>query len=119
MSDHIDYAWRPNPADSRYRFASPAISAAYDNGWWIITREGKGDWLRFGPAGGLLYRTRETEPVGTIYINDDPTADCEPYYSRRFTRACECGQTRFPDYRIESFVTAAEAIEAAAFHFIC
>ncbi|NNH73712.1 hypothetical protein HLB23_28315 [Nocardia uniformis] len=119
MSDHTRPMWRPNPAGSRYAFRSPAISAAYGDGWWIITREGKGDWLRFGCFGGLLYRSAETEPVGSIYISEDPYADCEPYYSWRFTRACECGQTRFPECRVETFATGSEAIEAAAFQFIC
>ncbi|RJO77631.1 hypothetical protein D5S18_07815 [Nocardia panacis] len=115
-ADIVD--WAPESRGQPLHVRFPGDQRHHSNGWWIITREGKGDWLRFGPRGGLLYRTRETEPVGTIHIDESAEACADPYFSWSFTGACGCGHGHIPEYRIEPFATASEAIEAAAFHFI-
>jgi hypothetical protein len=100
-----------------FTFNSPAITASLDDGWWIIRREGKGDWLRFDLFGGFLYLSERDEPVGSIYIKDGPTASADPCFSYKVTHACECGNPVERDV-IKSFATPSQAVEEAAFFFL-
>lgn len=98
-------------------FSSPAITATYANGRYTVRREGKGDWLEFGAFGGNLYQSGQPEPVGSIYIDDGPGADSDPYWARRVYHTCECGN-RLERSEINTFDTPSEAVEEAAFFFL-
>lgn len=101
-----------------FAFQSPAISADYRDGEWIISREGKGDVLRFSCWGGFLYRSAETEPVGSIHINDGATSQHEPCFSYPVSRRCECGHGTLREDVIHTYATPSEAVEEAAFFFL-
>lgn len=101
-----------------FAFASPAISATYGGGEWTIRREGKGDWLTFSIWGGFIYQSGGTEPVGRIYINDGPTSEAAPSWSRTYKVRCECGHGLVERDEVLTFATPAEAIEEAAFFYL-